>query len=425
MKKLFRALLVAIFVAALFSCNKSGDTIRVAPSPALTEEEGKYVRTLDTSEKGKWVTIEYTAKGADGSIQNLSELIYLPVGQPAHLAIGCHITITSDDERPSNFKNLSVMTDVGVLTRMLSGLNAMAVFPDYEGFGSTRANPHPYLNRDVTARQCLAGAKAALDWLTREKKMTMASGWKSIAIGYSQGGAVAAGILRYYKENSITGLNLTAAICGDGPYDPLITLRHYILEDKIYMPVAAILVLKGLVDTHPDLMALGCTYADFAAPEIIDTGIFEILDRKEFNTGQIQRHLLDCSSRNNGFTMKNDGMDYCEASQCFRESVVAYFRDGTLTGDVPEAKLRTMERALKENSLTYGDWIPDADSHFFLYHSTRDEVVPFANYEAVLSAWGEDCIDGRPYEDPDCWTHLDVGTRFITTSASFVQKYIL
>ena len=424
MKKNFLILLIVVSATALFSCDKTGDPGTSAHNPALTEEEGKYVRTLDKSEKGKWVTIEYTAMGADGNIQNLSELIYLPEGRPAHLAIGCHITITSDDERPSNFKNLSVKTDVGVLTRMLAGLDVMAVFPDYEGFGSTRANPHPYLNREVTARQCLAGAKAALDWLVREKKMSMASGWKGIAIGYSQGGAVAAAILRYYKENRITGLNLSAAICGDGPYDPLITLRQYILDNKIYMPVAAILVLKGLVDTHPDLKALGCTYADFAAPGIIDTGIFDMLDRKELNTGQIQQHLLDYSRKNDGFTMKTGEMDYCEADQCFRKSVVAFFRDGTITGDVPEAKLRTMERALKENSLTYGDWLPDAGTEFFIFHSTRDEVVPFANYEAVLSAWGDEHIDGNPYEDPDCWTHLDVGTRFVLTSATFVQKHL-
>ncbi len=45
------------------------------------------------------------------------------------------------------------MTDVGFLSLLFSSKNALGVFPDYEGYGITRSDPHPYLNRELTARQ--------------------------------------------------------------------------------------------------------------------------------------------------------------------------------------------------------------------------------------------------------------------------------
>ena len=106
------------------------------------------------------------------------------------------------------------------------------VIPDYEGYGLTKDSPHPYCNRDVTARQVIDGAKFAIGWMERNRNTKMKKGWKSVAVGYSQGGAVAAGVARYYLENNMTGLNLQGAVCGDGPYDPLATLKQYINDMK-------------------------------------------------------------------------------------------------------------------------------------------------------------------------------------------------
>ncbi len=99
------------------------------------------------------------------------------------------------------------------------------------------------------------GVKAGLAYF--EKKVTsMEDDWSGVAIGYSQGGAVAAGVLRYCQEHNETSLRLKGAICGDGPYDPLATLKRYIEMDKLYMPVAPALLLKGAIDTDPDMIAL-------------------------------------------------------------------------------------------------------------------------------------------------------------------------
>lgn len=411
--KVHRRLLWAVLAAAaaFYACNKPGD--EPDPIPPLTPEEGVYVRTLDADEKGRWEAIEYTAIMADGSLGTLSELVCLPESDPNLLGIACHITITSDDERPTNYRNLSIKTDIGVLARLMMGFNTFAVFPDYEGFGVTGDRSHPYLNREVSARQALAGAKAAMYWLINVKKRSMAAGWKSYAIGYSQGGAMAAGILRYCRENNLKGFRLAGALCGGGPYDPYTTLVQYIKDDQLAMPVAPLLFLKGFVDTDARMKALGCSYADFATQELMDSGIFDKIASKDCTTGQLDDWL-------------NTHGGLCTASLCFRDGVIAYFKDGTVTGDVPEAKLKALENALKENALTYGGWMPEAGSReYLLFHSTRDNIVPFINYETVLAAWGQDRFIGYPYEDETYWSHQDAGAQFILLSVSLVQKYIL
>lgn len=61
-------------------------------------------------------------------------------------------------------------------------------------------------------------------------------------------------------------------------------------------------------------------------------------------------------------------------------------RDGTITGDVPEAKLKALEKSLAKNALTDGNYKPGRGFTFF--HSIGDEVVPYCNFESVCNNWG-------------------------------------
>ena len=208
----------------------------------------------------KWVTIRYKTKSVTGADIWCSALVAWPYNairpnpNPTNLIIGCHCTITSNDERPTNFSKLKTATDVGMMALRwcASKANCLLVVPDYEGYGATHGSPHPYCNRDVTAVQVLDGAKAGVAWYERNEKR-MAWLWKTYIVGYSQGGAVAAGTYRYYREKKADAMGFFGAVCGDGPYDPLATLKEYIKQDKLYMPVAPALLLKGVVDTNKDL----------------------------------------------------------------------------------------------------------------------------------------------------------------------------
>lgn len=403
----------------------------------------------------KYVTITYKTLGADGAEKELSELIAYPVTtdgkggaeQLNNLIIGCHATITSNERRPTNFKNLSFGTDVNMLTLIGSNETSLVVIPDYEGYGVTSKDPHPYLNRDVTARQVIDGAKAAVVWYEKNAGK-MKSGWKSVAVGYSQGGAVAAGVVNYYNTKKMTGLNLVGAVCGDGPYDPMATLKQYLQDGCLYMPVAAALMIKGMVDTNKEMKALGCTYLDYMTDKFYDTGIFDWIQNKSYTVNEVQTKLLEYSGKHggkSGFTMMtlyNDkfkayipenikegddnwdltpskGKNYCTTAQCFRPGLIEYFKNGKVTGDVPETKLKALEQALKENSLTYGNWKPSgAYPHaLYFFHSTRDEVVPFCNYESVRNTWGKNLIMGNPYQSKFTDLHVETGAYFYVVIA--------
>ena len=423
----------------------------------LTEQQAKAFDVNKDGKNGessffmyKWVTLRYKAKSADGSTKDLSELVVWPYliwdKNPENLIIGCHITITSNNERPTNFSNHSSASECNMLALFAHGMsqNALVIIPDYEGYGSTVTSPHPYCNREVTAEQVVTGAKAGLNWFEENVKK-MKAGWLSVAVGYSQGGAVAAGVLRYCQQHHVDGLRLKGAVCGDGPYDPLATLKRYITMDKLYMPVAPALLLKGAVDTNDDMKRLGCTYQDFVTEKFYQTNIFDMIQSKQKTTDEIQDELLRYSYRNGdqgGFTMtalSNDGFKpytrnneagnngkklsfnlgngkgntYCTVDQCFKQGVIEYFRDGKVNGEVPEAKLKALEKALADNALTAGDFRPG--NGFTFFHSTGDEIVPYCNYESVRNSWGTSTIKGVSYSSN---TTLHVGT-----GSSFYLKY--
>ena len=422
----------------------------------LTEQQ---VNAFDMNKDGKggkssffmykWATLRYKCNTADGTQKNLSELVVWPYRfgdrTPSQLIIGCHSTITSDAERPTNFSEHSSASEMNMLALFANGLsqNALVVVPDYEGYGSTASYAHPYCNRELTAEQVVTGTKAALSWF-ESKVVKMSDSWSAVAIGYSQGGAVAAGVMRYCQQHGESSLRLKGAVCGDGPYDPLATLKRYIATDKLYMPVAPALLLKGMVDTDRDMKLLGCTYQDFVTDNFFQTGIFDMIQSKQKSTDDIQDAMLKHSylyGDKGGFTMmamtsdgfkpytpanskksngrtysyklaNGKGYNYCTVDQCFKPGVIAYFRDGVVTGDVPEAKLKALENALAKNRLTEGDFVPNRNFTFF--HSVGDEVVPFCNYESVRSAWGSNIIKGVAYQS-NTTLHVGTGETFFTT----------
>ena len=422
----------------------------------VSEEEAKAFDDGDTGEGGssiiemyRWTTLTYRCKTADGSQKDLSELVVWPYRwgkdcTPSQLIIGCHSTITSDEQRPTNFTNMSFASEINMLALFANVLsqNALVIVPDYEGYGITVSSPHPYCNRELTAEQVVTGAKAGLSWFEDQIKM-MDDNWAAAAIGYSQGGAVAAGVLRYCQDHGESALRLQGAVCGDGPYDPLATLKRYIVMDKFYMPVAPALLLKGAIDTDPEMKAAGCIYQDFVTDKFYQTGIFDIIRDKQLTTDDVQAALLDHSLNfgdAGGFVMKaltsegfvpytqnnlvdesgnkrdfelenGKGYNFCTVDQCLKPGVIAYFTDGTITGDVPESKLKALEKSLSKNALTADNFKPGKGFTFF--HSTGDEVVPYCNLESVRNTWGTDQIQTLSFQSYVS-LHVGTGTVFFT-----------
>ena len=417
----------------------------------LTKEEAEGLRKQQADGSSSfymysWATLYYRCITADGSQKELSELVVWPYFwsslTPNQLVIGCHSTITSDAQCPSKFSELPSLSEINMLALFANPLSqkALVIMPDYEGYGSTADIPHPYCNRELTAEQVVTGVKAGLSWFESEVTK-MDSNWSGCAIGYSQGGAVAAGVLRYCQEHNDNSLRLKGAVCGDGPYDPLATLKRYIEMDKLYMPVAPSLLLKGAVDTDPDMKAAGCQYEDFVTDKFYATGIFDMIRKKELNINNIQAALLQHSydyGDKGGFIMRalcedgflpytqsnlidgsghkrnfeledNKGYNYCTVDQCLKPGVIAYFRDGTILGDVPGDKLKALEKALAKNQLTADGFMPGTGFTFF--HSDGDEIVPYCNFESVRNTWGVEKIAALTYQS-NTTLHVSTGTSF-------------
>ena len=432
----------------------------------LSESEAKALRESQAGEGGSsmtymyaWTTLTYRCKTADGSEKDLSELLVWPYTgfnwSPNQLVIGCHSTITSNAQCPTNFINLPSAGEINMLALFAHAFSqqALVIIPDYEGYGSTASYPHPYCNRELTAEQVVEGVKAGLDYF--EKNVTsMEDNWKACAVGYSQGGAVAAGVLRYCQEHNETSLRLQGAVCGDGPYAPLATLKRYIEMDKLYMPVAPAMLLKGAVDTDPDMQALNCRYEDFVTDEFYHTDIFEMIRRKQMTTDDIQAALLkyshdygdDCgfymiaqcedgfipytqsnlvdgSGKQRHFDLENGkGYNYCTVDKCLKPGVIEYFRSGAILGDVPEEKLKALEHSLSKNNLTADNFTPGRGFTFF--HSDGDEVVPYCNFENVRNTWGVNTIAALTYQS-NTTLHVGTGTAFFLSYCGGLVDEIL
>lgn len=224
-----------------------------------------------------WYNYNYPSINADGERVLLSGMACMPdedCDRVNNVIIGCHITITSNKECPSSYADEgSSSSDLSILmNHASSGLifhvsqNRMycynlVILPDYEGYGITRNHAHPYLYQELTARQVVDGVRYGIALyntsnLINDIRHPFRNNWRSIPVGYSQGGSVALATQRFIEQNNLTDeLHLAGSVCGDGPYDPIATLLYYVKQyrdgDPLSMPVVMPLILKGMCDSNP------------------------------------------------------------------------------------------------------------------------------------------------------------------------------
>ena len=403
-------------------------------------------------------TFTYNTKGADGKDVRLSSLIAWPWGliwnpRPEYVILGTHCTIGSNDERPTNYDNLKLATDVriivgqwassstsielgGILTDLiLDPAECLVVMPDYEGYGNTSDRPQPYLNREVQARQCVDAVQAGIIYCRKENK-ELTDGWKIISMGYSQGGALAAASYRHYLENKTTrykGMPWAGALCGDGPYDPFQTLSYYVLYDILDMPCAPALVIKGMVDTDPEMIAAGVKLSDYLTPEFIETGIFEGIDSKNKTTSQLDEMVYSYIKNHPDGKLKLNP-EYSPSrivmtSTVLLDDVYAYIKGGGMVpskvSEERKKKLELLGHCLRKNALFYKsykeNWTPPADAKFTFFHAPGDKVVPDLNLTSVRQAWGDEWGSSSAHAryilfEAGVDGHTDVGTQFMLGS---------
>lgn len=298
-----------------------------------------------------------------------------PLLTPTDIVMYNHYTICADYECPSRRMPVEAV---------MAAKNMMVVCPDYIGYGVTKAQPHPFLCADLTARNCTDMAKAALQYL-KDKGTSMASGYGVYNVGYSQGGAVTLGVHKYIEQNASLNaiLPLKATRCGDGPYDMLSTLSTFLTEDKNDMPVIFPMVVIGMKAGHPDIMQ-GVEVKDFFSAKCIEAGILEMVADKNMTTREITAKIIEAMGGSN-----------------IRDIMSADAQD-------QNSRIRkALDKAMEANNLTV-NWKPKHPVVF--YHSKADKIVPFLNMERAVSGIGNNNVY---WTTQDNMGHVEYGVYFM------------
>ncbi|UKK53271.1 hypothetical protein [Prevotella sp. E2-28] len=418
-------------------------------APAITPDQDWNYEGKQERSSAKLYYYTYPSVDADGNPVRLSALMGVPMNtvvddfadilmgwpwgsllisdikiRPSNVVIGCHVTITSNWECPTSYeRNTSILgldnfrTDTGMMlfyTRydLLRQPCCLVILPDYEGYGLTKDRPHPYLYQELTARQCVDATRYGLalyqQKVTSEEELPLDDDWKTICVGFSQGGSVSLATHKYIETNDLTDeLHFAGSVCGDGPYSPVDHLQYYMTDDgsttypfiktshrkeRVSMPIVMPLILKGMLDSNPYMRQYAIT--DFLTQNFLNTGVIDYIEAKknpdakdQYSTGDVNemfRLIKETGIHNGKQILQKDSLfpfddgDNVHGNMRFMltEKCLADFRRLTKGEELQNDFMKDLVKALESNNLTVG-WRPQKRIGF--YHTTYDTVVPYVN----------------------------------------------
>lgn len=294
-----------------------------------------------SSDQLKSYTFMYPSIDPKGNIVYLSAIMYIPASavnsSVKGIVLANHFSIGKNEERPTagnDFHKIAAWADFAV------------VIPDYNGFGEDAANPQAYLNPEV-AGCCDINALLAARWILKDKTVNVSVGAKLYNIGYSQGGFNGMANERYVAQNPNLNLHFTKTFVGGSPFDPSVIWEEY------------------LADNYPHAVGyLPITICSFNECEKLG------LDYKKMFKEPLASHVQDWILSKN-YTVEEI------SSKVGATSVKSILTDSML--DTSSAQYKALIAVAKKYSLCEG-WAPQAGSNISVYHSTQDDVVPYACY---------------------------------------------
>lgn len=332
--------------------------------------------------------ISYTSTGADGKPITLSMKIALPKGlltyhNPDHIILDNHFTIGSDAEAPFN-------KDPMALAKALE--NALVVCPDYEGYGVTKKNDHPYICHEINARQSVDAVLAALDYVDSKKGVSMAKNYWLDNYGYSQGGGIALAVHKFIETQLPAAkqkrLNLKQSFCGGGPYDPVATYRVYKEWEELANPLVAAMPLLGAKVAFPEVLGK-YELSDFFQPEFYNSEVLARVKSKKYTTDELNEYIQGTL-----------GITRC--SQIFSDQLL----------DESTQMAQDVFACMERSNLTTG-WLPK--KKVFIYHSSDDNIVPMENSVIAYDRLKEGNVE-------QVWAPLDPTHQI--SGAFFYLKYM-
>lgn len=333
------------------------------------------------------ITYKYTYMSIDGNNNptRLSGVIYAPEKKDIEFGmLNCHPTVTSNPEAPTG----SVAPDAAV--RAMADEKCLVVCPDYCGYGISAYKQHPYLIQDVTARNCIDGYLAAIDYIKSVQKTmtyTFAGNFHTLVTGYSQGGSAALACHKMlesgiYSQDDLKIINHTKTFCGDGPYSTRATIEQYLEwanssnPDKQNLAYPCVLPLIGMAakDSYDKDCMHTIELEDLYTPEFLATGIVDDVRSTAVTTEALNKKVAA-----NGFTKIYEMM----SDKIFKQDKT----NGKWVFNTETNAYKCLMRALDKNDLTKG-WKPQKPIKFL--HYKDDLVVPYRNMELIQAQnWGD------------------------------------
>ena len=180
----------------------------------------------------------YWSKDVHGDSLLVSGRIYLPKGRELKgVVVSNHYTIGADYEAPSR----AFYMDCSYVMKGYA-----VILPDYVGYGLSRDEVHPYLHWRSAAQTAVDLLKCmpdVLDYYGYEYPK------KVVVTGYSQGGAVALGVVRMLDEEP-TGWRVEKLYAGAGPYDPAVIFDYCLTTGETGIPGAVPMIVIGMNDAY-------------------------------------------------------------------------------------------------------------------------------------------------------------------------------
>lgn len=447
-------LALPLMAASVWAQGQFGAIPKTVDASDVEVTEVRYLQYQYFGSNAVLYSYKYPSVDANGNKVVLSALMGLPtkifvggvLASPNNLIIGCHETITSNYECPTNYNHGGAYdSGNGMLLEycrndVVRQPCCLVILADYEGYGCTADRPHPYLYQELTARQVVDAVRYGLALYATHVGNDFAgleNDWRSVCIGYSQGGSVSLATHKFIETNGLSEeLHFAGSVCGDGPYDPIAHLRYYMedngrtydlnrhnVEEKtnhtpgtISMPIVMPLILKGMCDSNPLMRQHNLT--EYLTDRFFATSSTFMLESKsqpnnddQYSTGRVGEVYRDCKNNGKSWTGKvnNPYGDDFTVGGSFSAGEMAemlYYDDGdnvwgkmeymltpvaysyfTTKSNFEDTQgnritptghgvMQDLHRALESNNLTVG-WTPKHRVAF--YHSTYDTVVPYAN----------------------------------------------
>ncbi len=176
----------------------------------------------------KQYRVTYQTVDGGGKLTTASGVIAIPqkpAGAKSPLLSFQHGTVFHDIEAPSND---TVATSP---INIIASLGFVVVAADYVGYGASRGQDHPYLQKDPSAAAVTDFLTAARQWLAEQRQPLND---QLFLTGYSEGGYVT---LAAQQALEAAGVPITASVAGAGPYDLQYTLDE-LLNTKALLAAA-------------------------------------------------------------------------------------------------------------------------------------------------------------------------------------------